>query len=158
MRTTNRGVLPILFVAWVLWMVFLVTVSAHINSIHIPIATGAPMAVVTVCNGSSPILDQDTGDLDAMLSYDGKFIIAYQDRAHGSIVHVAQHVGSGLQELASPVVVGVLSSSVPQFSPSGPKQGSVALVPVSGGKNRLYYTQRKLDDTTGPYGIWCLEF
>ena len=110
----------------------------------------------TTCDGSAPILDQDTGSLSAMRDADGRYIIAYQDRAHGSRAVVAQHVGDHLEDLAAPVSL----ADAPLLSPSGVKQGSLALVPSStpGGKSRLYYTQRKLGDDTGPYGVWCMEF
>jgi len=95
--------------------------------------------------------------LAAGLTSDGRYLVAYQDRAHGSRAHVAQHVGDHLVEVAAPPVL--LAAVSPQFSPDGAKQGALALVPgAPGGKSRLYYTQRKADDPTGPYGLWCLEF
>jgi hypothetical protein len=114
----------------------------------------------SICNPSAPLLDQDTGWLSAILDASGRYVLAYQDRAHGSRAHIAQHVGDHLIELAAPALVTAdQTSPAPAFSPDGPKQGSLALVPgAPGQKNRLYYTQRKPDDTTGPYGIWCLEF
>lgn len=159
MRLTSRNIMSIVGL-WILWMAFLSIVSAATNNVHMPIVNGVPLAVATVCDSSKPLLDQDTGALDAVLSQDGKFIIAYQDRAHGSLVHVVQHVGSGFQELPDPVMLDAVSAIdiSPQFSPPGPKQGSVALVSMAGGKNRLYYTQRKIGDSTGPYGIWCIDF
>lgn len=110
----------------------------------------------TVCDGSAPILDQDTGSLSAMRDADGRYIVAYQDRAHGSRAHVAEHVGAALVEVAAPTVAAI----VPAFSPDGVKQGSLALVPSAGmgQRSRLYYTQRKPNDDTGPYGVWCMEF
>lgn len=118
------------------------------------VANGAPVA--TICDGSAPLLDQDTGSLSAIRDADGRYIIAYQDRAHGSRAVVAQHIGDHLADLAAPALLSI----APTFSPSGVKQGSLALVPSAtpGGRNRLYYTQRKLGDETGPYGIWCMEF
>ena len=119
------------------------------------IANGEPVA--TVCSPSGTLLlDQDTGSLSAMRDAEGRYIVAYQDRAHGSVAHVAQHVGDHLEDLAAPVLLAAL----PAFSPTGVKQGSLALVPsaMPGGKSRLYYTQRKAGDDTGPYGVWCMEF
>lgn len=111
----------------------------------------------SICDGAAPILDQDTGSLSAMRDATGRYIVAYQDRAHGSLVHVAQHVGGGLEELAAPPA---LLDAAPTFSPIGPKQGSIALVAgaTPNDKSRLYYTQRKIGDSTGPYGVWCMEF
>lgn len=119
------------------------------------VANGAPVA--TTCDGSAPLLDQDTGSLSAIRDADGRYIVAYQDRAHGSLAHVARHVGDHLEELAAPPL---LLAAMPSFSPTGAKQGSLALVPSAtpGGKSRLYYTQRKAGDTEGPYGVWCMEF
>src|SRR5262245_60276979 len=54
----------------------------------------------TVCDGSAPLLDQDTGDLSAMRDADGRYIVAYQDRAHGDLAHIAEHVGNHLTDLA----------------------------------------------------------
>lgn len=125
---------------------------------HLPVVrNGAQPA--TICDGSAPILDQDTGSLSAMRDADGRYIIAYQDRAHGSRAHVAQHVGGALVEVAAPTLAGI----APAFSPSGEKQGSLALVPSAGmgQRSRLYYTQRKPEDelqNSGPYGVWCMEF
>lgn len=130
--------------------------AAQPHTLIVPlIVQGQPVA--TVCDGSAPILDQDTGSLAATRDADGRFIVAYQDRAHGSLAHVAQHVGATLEEVAAPAV---LAAALPSFSPDGAKQGSLALVPSNmlGGKSRLYYTQRKAGDSTGPYGIWCMEF
>lgn len=112
--------------------------------------------LATTCDGSAPLLDQDTGSLSATRDADGRYIVAYQDRAHGSRAIVAQHVGDHLEDLAAPPAL----AAAPLFSPSGAKQGSLALVPSAtpGGKSRLYYTQRKLGDTDGPYGVWCMEF
>lgn len=122
--------------------------------VHLPLVANGPS---TVCDGSAPLLDQDTGNLSAMRDADGRYIVAYQDRAHGSLAHIAQHVGDHLEEVTAPAP---LAPVAPAFSPSGVKQGSLALVPSAapGGKSRLYYTQRKAGDETGPYGIWCLEF
>jgi hypothetical protein len=116
--------------------------------------------VATVCDGTAPILAQDTGSLSAIRDADGRYLIAYQDRAHGSVAHVAQHVGASLDEVTAPALRAAL---MPQFSPSGIKQGSLALVSsqIPGGKSRLYYTQRTPEDearNAGPYGIWCMEF
>lgn len=123
---------------------------------HLPTIRNG-VVVATICDGSAPILDQDTGSLSAIRDADGRYIVAYQDRAHGSLAHVAQHVGAGLEEVTAPPIV---LAAMPAFSPDGVKQGSLALVPsnVPGGMSRLYYTQRKPNDDTGPYGIWCLEF
>lgn len=119
------------------------------------VANGAPAP--TICDGSAPILDQDTGSLSAIRDAEGRYIVAYQDRAHGGLAHVAQHVGATLAELSAPPIVLAVA---PAFSPDGVKQGSLALVPgaTPNDKSRLYYTQRKADDATGPYGIWCMEF
>lgn len=122
----------------------------------LPFAAYAASGPQTMCDGSAPLLDQDTGSLSAMRDADGRYIIAYQDRAHGSLAHVAQHVGDHLEELPAPIS----NLAAPAFSPTGVKQGSLALVPssVPSGKSRLYYTQRMFGDETGPYGIWCMEF
>ena len=123
---------------------------------HLPVVRTAPAA--SICDGAAPIHAGDTGDLDAIRDADGRYIVAYQDRAHGSVVHVAEHVGAALDELPAPA----LARAVPQFSPDGPKQGSVALVAgPPGGRSRVYYTQRTPEDAArneGPYGIWCEEF
>ena len=123
--------------------------------VSLPIAAYASQPV-SVCDGSAPILDQDTGSLSAIRDADGRYIVAYQDRAHGSVAHVAQHIGSHLEELAAPAP----ALAAPAFSPDGVKQGSLALVPSAtpGGTSRHYYTQRKAGDETEPYGIWCMEF
>lgn len=156
---TNRNIAHIA-IMFVLWVAALGVVSSATQSqSHLPVVFGAPLAAVTVCDGKAPIHNRDTGDLDAILTLDGRFILAYQDRASGSLVHVVEHIGAGVVEVTGPPVLG-LADAVPQFSPSGPKQGSVALVAMAGGKNRLYYTQREEDETPneGPYGIWCVEF
>ena len=127
-------------------------IGASVVTIHLPIARSAPPE--TVCDPAAPLLDQDTGSLSAGLDTDGNFIVAYQDRAHGGIGHVAQHVGDHLVELPAPPP----TIAAPQFSPpESVKVGSVALV-LNVMPRRLYFTQRKPGDTTGPYGIWCLEF
>ena len=156
---TNRGIANAA-VLLVLWIVALGAVSSASQSRSLlPVVYGSPLAVSTLCDGKAPIHDRDTGDLDAVLTTDGRFILAYQDRAGGSLVHVAEHIGAGIEEVPGPVALALASAvSVPQFSPSGPKQGSVALVTMAGGKNRLYYTQRKPGDETGPYGIWCIQW
>ncbi len=118
------------------------------------VAHGAPVA--SQCSPVVPLLDQDTGSLDAALTSDGRYILAYQDREHGSRAHIVQHVGAGLVEVTEPLG-GVFVE--PSFSPPGVKQGSLALVAgAPGQRNRLYFTQRKEGDTTGPYALWCMEF
>ena len=148
----KRLIIPLLLVAlgWNL------ALAAAAYSVHLPVvANGAPVA--TTCSSQGTLLlDQDTGAISATLDGNGRFLVAYQDRAHGSLIHVAQHQGDHLVELAAPPVQ--LADAQPQFSPDGPKQGPMSLVSMPNGKNRLYFTQRKLGDTTGPYGIWCLEF
>lgn len=139
----------------VAWMV-IVARAASPSSAYLPAVQSAPVA--TTCDGKAPLLDQDTGDLDVVLDTFGRFLVAYQDRAHGSRIKVDQHIGAGLTPLPALVALSIVAA--PSFSPDGPKQGSVALVALPGGRTRMYYTQRKLDDTPneGPYGIWCLEF
>ena len=146
----KRLSVPLLLLAFLLGSASAATTARLLLPI---VANGAPQA--TICDGKAPLLDQDTGNLSAMRDADGRYIVAYQDRAHGSLAHVAQHVGDHLIEVAAPP-----AAIVPAFSPDGVKQGSLALVPSSapGTKSRLYYTQRKEGDTTGPYGIWCVEF
>lgn len=124
--------------------------GAGLHSSYLPIVLGQPSAAI--CDASAPLLDQDTGLLSAGYR-DGAYIIAYQDRAHGSLAHVVRHVGNHLED--EPVQPA--RQVAPMFSPPGPKQGSLALV-LNGPRPRLYYTQRKLGDTTGPYGIWCIEW
>lgn len=131
--------------------------AAPVPDVRLPIIVRAVEA--SVCNPSAPILDQDTGTLSAMLTPEGRYIVAYQDRAHGSLAHIAQHVGDHLVELdAPPLAVAEPPNVEPSFSPDGPKQGSLALVPGAPGQSRLYYTQRAIGDTTGPYALWCLGF
>jgi hypothetical protein len=120
----------------------------------LPIARSAPPA--TTCSPTAPLLDQDTGSLSAGLDTNGNFIVAYQDRAHGGRGVVAQHIGDHLVGLPAPApaIVG----TAPQFSPpDSVKVGAVALV-LNSVPRRLYFTQRRPGDLTGPYGIWCLEF
>lgn len=132
-------------------------VFAATLSVQLPIVGVEAQMTATVCDASAPLLDQDTGSLSAIRDADGRYIIAYQDRAHGGRAHVVEHVGAHLEELDKPPP---LAHSDPSFSPPGIKQGSLALVPSAApnGKSRLYFTQRKAGDVTGPYGIWCLEF
>lgn len=119
---------------------------------YLPAIRVEGQADTTVCDAKAPLLDEDTGSLSAIRDADGRYIIAAQLRSHGSRVYVFQHVGAGLADLAAPF-------GPPSLSPPGPKQGSVALVPSAapGGKSRLYFTQRALGDTDGPYSIWCME-
>jgi hypothetical protein len=126
--------------------------------LHLPhIANG--QIVSSVCNNSTPLLNRDTGALSAIRDADGRYIIAYQDRQSGSRAFVAQHVGDHLEDIAAPQLA---LANLPDFSPPGVKHGALALVPsnVPGGKSRLYYTARVVDDTPneGPYVIWCMEF
>jgi hypothetical protein len=128
-------------------------IGATSNIAYLPIARSAPPA--TVCNPSAPLLDQDTGSLSAGLDLDGNFIIAYQDRAHGGRGVVARHEGSHLVDVPMPPPT---FAGAPEFSPpDSVKVGSVALV-LNTTPRRLYFTQRKPGDVTGPYGIWCMEF
>lgn len=143
--------------------IFLTSITIVSGPIHefIPIVFGQQFAVSTVCDASAPLLDQDTGGLSAILDTAGRFVIAYQDRAHNSQIHIVQHVGSGVVELPgvdSSKFGPLFSQPSPQFTLPGPKQGPPFLVPLGGGKSRVYYTQRKIGDDTGPYGIWCYEF
>ena len=134
-------------------------IGATLHSSYLPVVQSAPVA--TRCDASAPLLDQDTGLISAGQTSDGRYIVAYQDRAHGSRAHVAQHVGDHLVEVADVPASTVFGDPGPQFSPPGPKQGALALVMgLPGQRNRLYYTQRKEDDTPseGAYGVWCLEF
>lgn len=132
--------------------------AANFYAVHLPIVRSAPVA--TVCDGRRPLLDQDTGALSAGLTSDGRYIIAYQDRSHGSQAHVVQHVGDHFVEVA--LLPGAARFvPMPSFSPDGAKQGALALVMgLPGQRNRLYYTQRVADEdpNVGPYGIWCMEF
>ena len=127
-------------------------------TLNLPVVLSA--ALPSQCSDIQPLLDQDTGLLSAGLNRNGEYILAYQDRAHGSQAHIVRHEGDHLVEVASPLP-GAVFGVAPAFSPPGPKQGALALVMGGPGqRNRLYYTQRKPDDTPteGPYGIWCLEF
>ena len=133
--------------------------ASALNRQLMPFVAAAPVA--TQCDGHKPLLDQDTGLISAGLASDGRYIVAYQDRAHGSRAHVAQHVGDHLVEVADVPAGTVFGSAGPQFSPDGPKQGALALVMGAvGQRNRLYYTQRTIDadPNDGPYGLWCMEF
>ena len=121
--------------------------AASAYQAHLPIVYGQPVA--SICSSVVPLLDQDTGSLSVDLT-DGRYTIAYQDRAHGGRAHVVAHVGDHLVEIAAPPP----SLTAPAFSPPGVKQGSLALA----GAHRLYYTQRKIGDTTGPYALWCVDF
>lgn len=161
-RLQSAFVLPAICIVLMLvpWIVFGGTLAQSAPAPqHIP-AIRNGQVVATVCDGSAPILEQDTGALSAVRDADGRYIVAAQLRSDGSRAHVMQHVGAGLEELpGSPMLLAV----VPAFSPPGAKQGSLALVPshVPGGKSRLYYTQRTPEDAAaneGPYSIWCLEF
>lgn len=126
--------------------------ASALYAVHLPVARSAPPA--TTCNPAAPLLDQDTGSLSAGLDLDGNYIIAYQDRVHGGRGVVAQHIGDHLVGLPMPA----LAALAPSFSPpESVKVGAVALV-LNASPRRLYYTQRRPGDDTGPYGIWCLEF
>lgn len=117
----------------------------------LPLAYSAPPA--STCDGSAPILDQDTGSLSVVYA-DGHWYVAYQDRAHGGRGHLAEHIGDHLVEVATPVGV-----ATPAFSPpDSVKVGSVALAVSPAGERRWYYTSRKPGDTTGPYGTWCTRW
>lgn len=137
-----------------------ITTLAGSHSVHIPIMYGVPYAVSTVCDSSAPIHDRDTGDLSAILTTDGRFLVSYQDRTDNLRIHVTQHVSNTLVELSPPVILSDISNADidPQFTLPGPKQGPGVMIALSGGRNRIYYTQRRLGDTTGPYGIWCSDF
>lgn len=115
----------------------------------------------SVCDGKAPIFDHDVGALDAMRDADGKYIVTLQDRSHSGRAIVAEHVGDHLVDLEEPASTDALAGS-PAFSPPGPKQGALALVPnaTPGEKRRWYYTERERDDTPneGPYKLWCMEF
>lgn len=115
----------------------------------LPAVYGQP--VVSVCDGSAPILDRDVGSLDAGYK-DGQYFVAYQDRQQGGRGHVARHEGAGLVEVER--APGIAFSP-----PDSVKVGSVALV-LEGPERRLYYTSRAidLDPNVGPYAIWCVEF
>jgi hypothetical protein len=132
-------------------------IGAGAFTISMPIARSAPPA--TVCDGSAPLLDQNTGHLSAGLDLDGNFIVAYQDFDHGGIGVVAQHIGDHLVSLPAPPPT--LTQIAPAFSPpDSVKIGDVALV-LRTTPRRLYFTQRRpsiTGATSGPYGIWCLEF
>jgi len=128
--------------------------ASALYAVHLPVVRSAPPA--STCNPSAPLLDQDTGSLSAGLDLDGNYIVAYQDRAHGGQGHVARHEGDHLVDLPSPPPT--IAGAAPQFSPpDSVKVGSVALV-LNVSPRRLYFTQRKPGDVTGPYGIWCMEF
>ena len=125
---------------------------------YLPVVRSAP--VTSQCSDIQPLLDQDTGLISAGLDSVGNYILAYQDRAHGSLAHIVRHEGDHLVEVAPPPP-GTVFGVAPAFSPPGPKQGALALVMGGvGQRNRLYYTQRVPDDdpNSGPYGIWCMEF
>lgn len=160
MRVKWQEIVIFVLLSVMFWMVLTDVSASDQSSKFLPVVQGTPFAVPTTCDASAPILDQDTGALSAEMDIAGRFIIAYQDRAHGSLIHVAQHVGAGLVDLPGPTqaVSAVVGSGSPSFSPPGPKQGPMSLVSMGNGKSRMYYTQRKSGDETGPYGIWCLEF
>lgn len=138
-------ILLALFVA-----LLLVRVSAAIpGRTLLPTVYGQPVA--SVCDGTAPLLDRDTGSLAALYQA-GHWYIAYQDRAQGGRGHLAEHIGGTLVEVAQPV------ASAPAFSPpDSVKVGSVALA-SDGTHGHWYYTMRKPGDTTGPYAIWCVAF
>lgn len=128
--------------------------AAPDNRILLPAVFQPPPA--SVCDGS-PLLDTDVGAISAMRDADGNYDVALQVRSDGSRAHVMRHVGGHLEELALQVSLAIS----PAFSPPGPKQGALALVPNEpGGKSRLYYTERDQDDdpNEGPYKPRCLEF
>ena len=123
--------------------------AAPTNRSLLPTVYGQPVA--SVCDGTAPLLDRDTGSLAALYQA-GHWYIAYQDRAQGGRGHLAEHLGGTLVEVAQPV------ASAPAFSPpDSVKVGSVALA-SDGTHGHWYYTMRKPGDTTGPYAIWCVAF
>ncbi len=127
---------------------------------NLPIVATAPFvpAEQSTCDGSAPLLNRDTGDLDAVLTHDGHYLVAYQDRQAGGKLRVAAHIGAALTESAP--WLPALAEIAPAFSPTPIKGGSVALV-AGPTRTRLYFTQRDPHDGSpneGPYGIWCREF
>ena len=128
------------------------------RDVFLPLVTNGQ---ASVCDGKAPIFDHDVGALSAMRDAEGRYIIALQDRSKGSRAIVAEHVGDHLVDLEAPAPAAAPTDS-PAFSPPGPKQGALALVPnaTPGEKRRWYYTERERDDTPneGPYKLWCMEF
>lgn len=124
--------------------------AAPLGRAYLPLAYSA--SPTSVCDGSAPILDQDTGSLSVVYQ-DGHWYVAYQNRARGGRGELAEHVGDHLVDVASPIGV-----AAPAFSPpDSVKVGSVALA-ISPTERRWYYTSRKPGDSTGPYGIWCTRW
>jgi hypothetical protein len=131
--------------------------AAPPHALYAPIIQTTPDP--SICSPAQPLLITDISSFDAGIDSAGRYIISYIDRTNGSRAHVAQHLGSALVELAAPALSGGPAAAEPAFSPAGPKQGAVAMVlNVPGHRNRLYYTQRQIGDTTGPYALWCMEF
>lgn len=149
-RFTPAAMLLCLLLVALGWNAGLYAASTY--TVHVPAVYGAPVA--STCDGSAPILDQDSGSLAAVYQA-GHWYVAYQDRAHGGRGHLAEHVGGALVEVVKPVGVA------PSFSPpDSVKVGSVALATDGMGHGRWYYTSRVIDDTPneGPYAVWCVEF
>lgn len=153
----------------VVWLLSALVASAA----EVPRATFLPtvlggqhvaVADDSTCSDSEPLHNRDTGLLTATYNAtEDRYVVAYQDRAGGGRAHVVEHRGSRLVEVAAVAPVAPVGiEHEPSFSPPGPKQGDLALVynpnKPAGQQLRLYYTQRKIGDTTGPYGIWCKDF
>ncbi len=133
------------------------------SSVYLPIVFGHPYVVNTICDPNKPLLDTDVGSIDAMLTPDGDWVVAIQDRSHGSRIRVMHHVGDHLEDLPGVAITAAMTDTfglTPAFSPPGPKQGDMALVvdPHGAGHSRMYFTQRALDadPDVGPYAPHCM--
>ncbi len=159
MRRRTRWIVPLLLIA-LGWNAAL-ALAALDRSTFLPIVFGQTVPATTCARTGTLIYNQDVGSLAVVRTSDGRYLIAAQNRQDGSRIHVLMHVGAGVQEVAAPAVTSVLTGTVsPQFSPPGPKQGSVAIVDDPFGGERIYYTQREEDETPneGPYAVWCQSF
>lgn len=110
------------------------------------------------------LVETDTvGVTAAVVPNTCRVIVSYVDRAHGNLVHVAEHIGNTLVELPPPLAGSAYLAAapsrgppVPGFVPPGPKHAAGFPLFVCG-RFRLYFDAREEGDGSGPFKLMVLD-
>lgn len=106
------------------------------------------------------LVNTDAGFVAAeVLPSTARVFVVYTDRRDGNRLHVTEHIGDRLIEIADPLlaqmVFGDVSAPSPTFVYPGAKEGAGDPL-IVGNELRIYATARDANDPTGPFKVKCL--
>lgn len=85
-----------------------------------------------------------------------RVIVTYIDRANGNRLHVAEDIGTQLEEIPMPRLAAQLQAEQPDFVLPGSKHASGFPIVVCG-RLRIYANARAENDTDGPFQLVRLD-